>query len=323
MSDPSVYNDRREAAEVGRRLKDLESRTSWRRSGGRCRGRRGVASRSRAEGARRRVGAAPRRARGGAQARARRDRPGRPEGRDPRDPPGRRRRRGGDLGRRRAADALALRGEPRLQDGAALGERERERRLQGGRLRRQGRRRLLGLQVRRRHASRPARSRDRVAGPDPHLDRDRRGHARGGGGRGRDRRQRPQDRRLPLDRAGRPERQHDRLGRPDHPPADRDRGRDAGREVTAPEQGEGDAGAPRADLRGGARAPAGRALGDARVADRLRRAGGEDPHLQLPGQPRDGPPGEGDAEPGEGAPGGLDDFTEALQAEDRRRALEE
>jgi peptide chain release factor 1 len=33
MSDPSVYNDRREAADVGRRLKDLERRTSSRRSG--------------------------------------------------------------------------------------------------------------------------------------------------------------------------------------------------------------------------------------------------------------------------------------------------
>ena len=36
MSDPSVYNDHREAAEVGRRLKELETPTSWRRSGARC-----------------------------------------------------------------------------------------------------------------------------------------------------------------------------------------------------------------------------------------------------------------------------------------------
>ena len=36
MSDPSVYNDHREAAEVGRRLKELEAPTSSRRSGGRC-----------------------------------------------------------------------------------------------------------------------------------------------------------------------------------------------------------------------------------------------------------------------------------------------
>ena len=56
---------------------------------------------------------------------------------------------------------------------------------------------------------------------------------------------------------GRPERQHDRLGRPDHAPADRDRRRDAGREVAAAEQGEGAARAARPDLRGRARAPAG------------------------------------------------------------------
>ena len=48
--------------------------------------------------------------------------------------------------------------------------------------------------------------------------------------------ERPEDRRLPLDRARRPERQHDRLGRADHAPADRPRRRDAGREVAAPEQ---------------------------------------------------------------------------------------
>ena len=120
-------------------------------------------------------------------------------------------------------------------------ERERERRLQGGRLRRQGRRRLLGVQVRRRHAPGPARSGDGVTGTDPHLDGDGRRHAGGRGDRGRPGRERPQDRRLPLDRARRPERQHDRLRRPHHAPADRDRGRDAGREVAAPEQGQGDA----------------------------------------------------------------------------------
>ena len=48
----------------------------------------------------------------------------------------------------------------------------------------QGRRRLLGLQVRGRHAPRAARARDRVPGPHPHLDGDRRGAARGRGRRG-------------------------------------------------------------------------------------------------------------------------------------------
>ena len=62
----------------------------------------------------------------------------------------------------------------------------------------QGRGRLLGVQVRGRHAPRAAGAEDRVAGADPHLDRDRGGAARGRGGRGRDRPQRPPDRRLPL-----------------------------------------------------------------------------------------------------------------------------
>ena len=79
--------------------------------------------------------------------------------------------------------------------------RERGGRLQGGDVRGQGRRRLLRLQVGGRHAPRPARPGDRVAGPHPHLDRDRRRDARGRGGRGRDRPERAQDRRLPLDRA--------------------------------------------------------------------------------------------------------------------------
>src|ERR1700761_1936810 len=45
-------------------------------------------------------------------------------------------------------------------------------RLQGGHLRSARRGRLLGLQVRGRHASRPAGAGDREPGPHPHLDRD-------------------------------------------------------------------------------------------------------------------------------------------------------
>ena len=110
-----------------------------------------------------------------------------------------------------------------------------------------------------RHPPRPARARDRVPGPDPHLHRDGRGDAGGRGGRGRDRRERPADRRLPLDRPGRPVGQHDRLRRAHHPRADRRRRRDAGREVAAAEPAEGDARPPRAPLRARARAPARRA----------------------------------------------------------------
>ena len=137
-------------------------------------------------------------------------------------------------------------------------EPERGRRLQGGRVRGQGRRRILRLQVGGRDASRPARAADRVAGPHPHVDGHRGGDARGRGGRGRDRPERAEDRRLPLDRAGRAERQHDRLGRADHAHPDRDRRRDAGREVAAPEQGEGDARAARAALRGSSASGSGR-----------------------------------------------------------------
>ncbi len=55
--------------------------------------------------------------------------------------------------------------------------------------------------------------------------------------------ERSADRRLPLLRTGRPVGQHDRLGGADHPQTDRDRRLDARREVPAPEQGPGDAGA--------------------------------------------------------------------------------
>jgi len=48
---------------------------------------------------------------------------------------------------------------------------------------------------------------------------------------------RPEDRRLPQLRPRGPERQHDRLGRPDHPPADRCRRLLPEREVAAAEQG--------------------------------------------------------------------------------------
>ena len=54
-----------------------------------------------------------------------------------------------------------------------------------------------------------------------------------------DRRERPAHRRLPLQRPGRPERQHHRLRGPDHPPADRHRGELPEREEPAAEQGAG------------------------------------------------------------------------------------
>ena len=58
----------------------------------------------------------------------------------------------------------------------------------------------------------------------------------------------------------------------------------------APEQDEGSPRAARAPIRAGARAAAGRAVGGEALADRRRPARGEDPHVQLPGEPADGSP---------------------------------
>ena len=167
---------------------------------------------------------------------------------------GRGRRRGGALGRRPLPHAHALRRTARLQGRGARGEPERRRRVQGGHVRDQGRRRVLRLQVGGRRAPRAARAGDRVAGPHPHVDGDGRGDAGGRGGRGRHRPERPEDRRLPLDRPRRPVGEHDRLRGAHHARADRRRRLDAGREVAAPEQGEGDARPARAPLRARARA---------------------------------------------------------------------
>ena len=103
--------------------------------------------------------------------------------------------------------------------------------------------------------------------------------ARGRGRRRRDRRQGPQDRRLPLVRPRRPVGEHDRLRRADHPPPDRARGRDAGRALAAPEQGQGDARAPRPPLRGRAREAALRA---GRRAQRAGRAAASGPRRSAP-----------------------------------------
>ena len=110
MADPAVYSDHREAADLGRRLKELEpavkAARDWRARAPTSPRRRTT----RARVARRRARGGGRAARGRAQARARRARPGRRQGRDRRGPAGRRRRRGRALGRRGLAHAPALRG---------------------------------------------------------------------------------------------------------------------------------------------------------------------------------------------------------------------
>ena len=180
------------------------------------------------------------------------------------------------MGGRRLPDAQPLRRAARLHRRADRGRRRQVH------LRDQGRRRLLGVQVRGRHAPRPARAGDREPGPHPHLDRDRRGAAGGRGRRRPDRPRRPADRRLPLERARRAVGQHDRLGGARDPPAVGHRRLDAGREVAAAEPREGAARAARAALRARARRAAGGAGRRPPLAGRHRRARREDPHLQLP-----------------------------------------
>ena len=260
MSDPAVYNDHREAADVGRRLKELErpyklAQRVGSRAGRPHRGarrRRPARARPRARGAH---GAASGELRLALV---------------PTDPADRkdvivevRQGVGGDEAALWAGDVYRMLARYAERRGFKVEELEASPSDGGGfkevDLRGQGRRRLLRLQVGGRHAPRAARPRDGERRPHPHLDRDRRRDAGGGGGRGRDRPERPQDRRLPLDRPRRAVRQHDRLGRPHHPPADRRRRLDAGREVAASEPGEGDARAARAPLRARARAAARRA----------------------------------------------------------------
>ena len=91
-------------------------------------------------------------------------------------------------------------------------------------------RRLLDLQIRRRRAPCAARAGHRVAGPYPHLHGDRRGAARGRRRRGAHRPQRAAYRHLPLERSRRSVGRHDRLGGAHHAPAQRPRGELPGRE---------------------------------------------------------------------------------------------
>ena len=137
--------------------------------------------------------------------------------------------------------------------------------------------------------------------------------------------QRPPDRRLPQLGPGRAVGQHHRLRGADHPQADRDRRLDAGREVPAAEPRAGDARAARAALRAGARRAAGR---DRRQPPRPRSAPGEraekirtynygekrvkDHRINLLVHNLD-----------EILMGELDELTDALQDDEKRRRLEE
>ena len=134
-----------------------------------------------------------------------------------------------------------------------------------------------------------ARAGDRVAGPDPHVHRDRRRDARGRGGGGRDPAGGSRDRRLPIERSRRAVGEHHRLGGADRAQADRDQGRGAGGAFAAPEPREGDALPARAAVPEGARRAAGEGGGRSPVDGRHGGAVREDPHLQLPRGPGHGP----------------------------------
>src|SRR6185437_9736705 len=87
-------------------------------------------------------------------------------------------------------------------------------------------------------------------------------------------------------------------------PPDRRRRLDAGREVAAAEPRKGDARPARAPVRARARAAARGARRDAPLADRIGRARGEDPHLQLPREPAHGSSGQAHGPPARPDPPG-------------------
>ena len=185
-SDPGLARGR-----AGSRGPARDDRRSGARAG-HARARRGRAARA---------GAAPARTRARGQAGAAAQGRSGCQGRDPGDPRRYRRRGGGAVRRRPLSHVPALCRAARLALRAALGQRHRARRHQGGDRRDQGPRRVQPAQVRSRRAPRAARAGDRGLGAHPHLG-DGRGAARGGGGGRQDRRERPAHRRLPLERPG-------------------------------------------------------------------------------------------------------------------------
>ena len=122
---------------------------------------------------------------------------------------------------------------------------QREGRLRQDRVRGPRPRRLLPAEVRGRRPPCAAGAEDRGPGPHPHLCGDRLGHAGGRPRRGRAEARGPGDQDVDVAGTWRPERQHDLFGDPADAQADRDDDQHPGREVAAPEQGEGDARAAR------------------------------------------------------------------------------
>ena len=151
------------------------------------------------------------------------------------------------------------------------------------------------------------------------------GAAGGGGGRRPHRAQRAQDRRLPLHRPRRAVGEHHRLGGADHPPAHRHRGGHAGREEPDPEPGQGPDRAAGPAAEGGAGQGGGGDVRHPPGPGGRRRPVGEDPDLQLQGQPGHRPPDTGDLKDhnlGKVLVGDLDDLVDGLLADERARQLE-
>ena len=153
----------------------------------------------------------------------------------------RRHRRAG-LGRDAAPHVPALVGRPRLPDGARRGEPGRGGGPEVGDDDGQGRERLRRLQGRARRAPARAAVAVRLGPPAPHRVRAGRGRAAPARRRGRrDRRGRPAHRHLPGERGRRAAREQDRLRRPHHASADRDRRPVPERALADLEQGDRDA----------------------------------------------------------------------------------
>ena len=141
-------------------------------------------------------------------------------------------------------------------------------------------------EVRERRAPRAARAGDRAAGARAHFGDHGGGAARSRRSGSQDRAQGHPDRHVLLLGSGRAERQHHVFGGAHHAPADRPGGVVPGRKIADQESRQGGARAALAAVRDGAGEAAGGARRGAPQHGGHGRPQREDPHLQLPAEPR-------------------------------------